>query len=68
MNGTSRCKLYRLLKLIVTLPVPSYTITIDFVSTLPKAAIGEDTILNSTCKFSKKINIIPRFSTWIVEQ
>jgi hypothetical protein len=45
-------------------PVPFHTIAMDFILALPRALSGHDTLLTITCKFSKKVMLIPGFETW----
>jgi len=39
-------------------------IVMDFILALSKALSGEDTLLTITCKFSKKVTLIPGLETW----
>jgi len=50
---------YKILHLIVGLFIPFHTITADFVLALPKIKDGMHYLLTITCKFSKKIELIP---------
>src|SRR5438045_9203015 len=45
-------------------PVPFHTISIDFILALLKASSGHDTLLVVTCKFSKRVTLIPGLRTW----
>ena len=48
--------------------VPFHTITIDFILALPKSKGGFDCALSVTCKYSKRITLIPGKSTWTANQ
>ena len=46
-------------------PVPFYTITIDFILSLPPAVMkGYDIAILITCKFIKRVTIVSRKSIW----
>lgn len=55
---------------ILTPSVPFHTITMDFVLALPKTHTPSeyDCLLTMTCKFSKKIALLPRRITWSAAQ
>ena len=44
--------------------IPFYTITIDFIVTLPITTDNLDTLLTVTDKFSKRVYLIPGKSTY----
>ena len=48
--------------------VPFHTITLDFVLALPKSKNGFDTVMSVTCKFSKRVTLIPGKKTWSAKQ
>ena len=67
LRHCSKCQLYQTrryiehgsLQPISSPPVPFHTLVINFVLALPKSAKGYDTIISITCKFSKRISLIP---------
>lgn len=44
--------------------IPFHTISMDFIPTLPLTAEGFDNLLTITCKFSKRVLLIPGRTTW----
>ena len=64
MLQTRRHHPYGSLNPIETLPVPYYTLTLDFVLYLPESQKGYNVILSVTDKFTKGITCIPGKSTW----
>ena len=56
---TRRHKPYGSLQPILSPSIPYHTLCIDFILALPKTTKGYDTILSVTCKFSKKVSLIP---------
>jgi Integrase zinc binding domain len=48
--------------------VPFHTITIDFILALPKSKKGFNCALSVTCKFSKRVTLIPGKNTWGAKQ
>ena len=49
-------------------PVPFHTITIDFILSLPTSAEGFDMAMPVTCKFTKRVTIVPGKSTWSAKE
>src|SRR5436190_6534962 len=45
-------------------PVLFHTISIDFILALPKASSGHNTLLAITCKFSKRVTLLPGLGMW----
>ena len=68
LNETPRHRPFGMLQPILTPPIPGHTVTIDFVLGLPTAPSGKNITLNSTCKYSKKIEIIPGKTTWPAQE
>ena len=61
---TKRYFLYRSLNPITTLFIPFHTIVIDFVPRLPESGPEKfDILLIITCKFTKRILLVPEFIT-----
>ena len=73
-NKTHRHKQYGLLKPVQTPDLPFKTVTLDFITNLPKCASilapGDvfDKLLTVTDKFSKAVILIPGKSTWGAEE
>ena len=65
LNATPRYKPFRVLKPILTLPLPRFTVAIDFIIGLPKTPRDNDYFLSSTDKYSKKIGLILGSSEFI---
>ncbi len=63
---TTRYTLFEALHPIVGPPIPFYIVTADFILALPKIKDGKNCILTITCKFSKKIELIPEKDIYIV--
>lgn len=63
-NQTKRHKPYGSLVPIATPAIPFHTISMDFVVSLPPTKLGNDCLLNVTCKASKKMLLIPGQLTW----
>jgi len=61
---TRRHQPYGSLQPIQSPNVPFHTITIDFILALPKLKEGFDCARSITCKFSKRITLIPGKSSW----
>jgi hypothetical protein len=59
-----RHKPYGQLKPITTPVRPYHTVSGDFIVSLPLTATGMDAALTLTCKFSKRVKIIPGKTTW----
>ena len=45
-------------------PCPFYILTLDFILGLPATIDGFDCAATLTCKFSKKVAVVPGKSTW----
>ena len=65
---TRRHTPYGLLQLIESLPVPFFTLTLDFVLALPLSKEKYNAIMSVTCKFSKRVTLIEGADTWSAEQ
>ena len=61
---TRRHAPYGSMQPILTPPIPFHTITMDFILALPISRQGFDTAMSVTCKFSKRVTIIPGKATW----
>ena len=68
LHQTRRHLPYGDLQPIITPPIPFHTITLDFVLALPISIDGYECLLTITCKFSKRIALIPGKSTWSAEE
>ena len=64
VNQTRRHAPYGNLQPILSPPIPFHTITIDFILALPLTRDKLNCALTTTCKFSKRITIIPGKITW----
>jgi Integrase zinc binding domain len=58
---------YGALHPVVNLPISFYTVTADFILALPKTKKGLNQIMSLTCKYTKKIRLIPGKDTWSAE-
>ena len=63
-NQTRRHKPYGTMQPIESPPVPFHTIAMDFILALPPSKEGFDCAMSVTCKFSKRITIIPGQTNW----
>ena len=61
---TPRHRPFGALQPILTPPTPYHTILIDFVLALPVTPKGYDNIMSVTCKFTRKITLIPGKATF----
>ena len=61
---TKRHMPYGAMQPIESPPVPFHTITIDFILSLPTSVEGFDMAMPVTCKFTKRVTIVPGKSTW----
>jgi hypothetical protein len=68
VNNTRRHAPYGSLQPINSPPAPFHTISIDFIMAIPTSTEGHDCLMSVTCKFSKKISLIPGMSTWTAQQ
>ena len=68
IHQTRRHSPYRSLQPIQSPSVPFHTITIDFILALPKTKDGYDCVMSVTCKFSKRVTLIPGKKTWSARQ
>ena len=59
LNQTKRHRPYGEMQPVDTPAVPFHTITMDFISCLPRTATGYDNLLTVTDKFSKRVLLIP---------
>ena len=59
LNQTKRHAPYGSLTPILTPPIPHHTIAMDFILALPTTRSGYNTALTITCKFSKRVTILP---------
>lgn len=64
INQTRRHKPYGSLQPILSPPIPFHTLTIDFILALPQSILGLDCLMSVTCKFSKRVSLIPGKNTW----
>ena len=67
LNQTKRHRPYGELNPIISPPIPFHTIAMDFVVGLPLSK-GCNALLTITCKFTKKILLIPGHDTWDAAQ
>ena len=65
---TKRHKPYGSLEPIVTPPIVGHTITIDFIMALPMTKSNYNCALTVTCKFSKRVTILPGKDTYTAEE
>ena len=65
---TRRHAPYGSLQPIESPPVPFFTLTLDFVLTLPLLKESHNAIMLVTCKFSKRVTLIEGADTWSAEQ
>lgn len=63
LNQTKRHPTYGELNPIATPAIPFHTLTMDFIVALPYYE-GRNTLLTTTCKFTKKKLLIPGFDEW----
>ncbi|KZZ93079.1 Ribonuclease H-like protein [Ascosphaera apis ARSEF 7405] len=63
-NKTLTHKPFGALQPILATPVPFHTISIDFVTGFPVSADGFDALLTVTCKYTKRVGLIPGASNW----
>ena len=68
LNQTKRHKPYGSLVPISTPAIPFHTIAMDFVGGLPATASGRNFLLTITCKFTKRVLVIPGKDTWTAAQ
>lgn len=61
---TRRHPPYGSLQPIHSPPVPFFTLTLDFILALPLAPEGYNTLMSVTCKFSKRVTLVPGKDTW----
>ena len=72
LRHCAKCQLYQTrrhmehgsLQPITSPPMPFHTLAIDFILALPKSAKGYDSIMSVTCKFSRRVSLIPGKSTF----
>lgn len=55
---------YGSLQPIQSPPVPFFTLTLDFILALPLSPEGYNVLMSVTCKFSKRITLVPSKDTW----
>ena len=48
--------------------VPFHTISMDFILVLPRSREGYDSVMSVTCKFSKRVTLVPGKKTWTAKQ
>src|SRR6266536_2742780 len=60
----TRHRSYGALKHIISPVIPYYTVSGDFILGLPKTKDEMNVTLTLTCKFSKRVKIIPGKNTW----
>lgn len=64
VNQTRRHKPHGSLQPIESPPVPFHTVAMDFILALPTTKEGFDCAMSVTCKFSKRMTLIPGKTTW----
>ena len=64
LNQTKRHLTYGELTPVVTPAIPFHTIAMDWIVALPVTRAGFNTLLTITCKFTKRILLIPGVDTW----
>ncbi|QQK41291.1 reverse transcriptase [Penicillium digitatum] len=67
-NAVHRHKPYGSLQPILAPPIPFHTLTIDFVTGLPRTKKGFDAVAIYTCKSTKRIGSTPGKKTWSGEE
>ena len=68
LNQTKRHKPYGSLVPIATPAIPFHTISMDFIVGLPITSTGMNCLLTLTCKFTKRVLLIPGQDTWTAPQ
>ena len=64
---TTRHAPYGALHPVISPPIPFHTVTADFILALPKTKEGLNQIMSLTCKYTKKVGLIPGKDTWFAE-
>ena len=64
LNQTKRHAPYGSMVPIDRPAIPFYTVAMDFIVALPVSVEGYDSLLTMTCKFSKRVLLVPGMSTW----
>lgn len=61
----TRCHLtYGNLQPILSPAIPFHSVAMDFILALPLSHTGKDNLMTVTCKFAKRISLIPGHSKW----
>lgn len=68
VSQTRRHQPYGNLQPILSPPIPFHSVTLDFILALPPSHSGMDNLMTVTCKFSKRVILIPGRSTWSASQ
>lgn len=68
VHQTRRHPIHGSLQPILSPPVPFHTLTIDFVLALPPSRTGLNNIMSVTCKYSKRITLVPGKNTYSAAQ
>lgn len=64
VNQTRRYPSYGNLQPILSPPMPFHSVTMDFILGLPLSRNGKDNLMTVTCKFAKRILLVPGHSKW----
>lgn len=64
VHQTRQHKPYGSLQPVLSPPVPFHMLIIDFILALPQSHTGLDSIMSVTCKFSKRVSLVPGKNTW----
>ena len=64
LNQTKRHAPYGNMVPIDRPAIPFHTVAMDFIVALPVSVEGYDSLLTMTCKFSKRVLLVPGMSTW----
>ena len=68
LNQTKRHAPYGSMVPIDKPAIPFHTVAMDFIVALPVSMEGFDSLLTMTCKFSKRVLLVPGVSTWDAAQ
>ena len=68
LNQTKRHAPYGSMVPIDKPAIPFHTVAMDFIVALPVSVEGFDSLLTMTCKFSKRVLLVPGMSTWDAAQ
>lgn len=68
VNQTRRHPTYGSLQPTLSPPTPFHSVTMDFILALPLSHNGKDNLMTVTCKFAKRVLLIPGHSKWGVAE